>query len=133
MIFVTPFDVILLWFQVEYKAPDLIQYLPYEKKRPANRFRFTTNRPWTEEFKRQNENIRDPVFVEPISEWIVFRGDRVELLVGRDKGKQGIVSQVIRNWDLAICNRNNQCGICYLPILLYHLSLRILRKCGLKY
>lgn len=29
-----------------------------------------------------------------------FRGDRVEILVGKDKGKQGIVSQVIqeRNW-----------------------------------
>lgn len=29
-----------------------------------------------------------------------FRGDRVEIMVGKDKGKQGIVSQVIqeRNW-----------------------------------
>lgn len=29
-----------------------------------------------------------------------FRGDRVEVLVGKDKGKQGLVSQVIpeRNW-----------------------------------
>lgn len=33
-------------------------------------------------------------------EWSYFKGDRVELLVGRDKGRQGIVSQVIqeRNW-----------------------------------
>ena len=32
--------------------------------------------------------------------WSFFRGDRVEVLVGRDKGKQGIVTQVIqeRNW-----------------------------------
>lgn len=32
--------------------------------------------------------------------WSFFRGDRVELLVGRDKGKQGIISQIIqeRNW-----------------------------------
>ena len=32
--------------------------------------------------------------------WGFFRGDRVELLVGRDKGKQGIIKQVIqeRNW-----------------------------------
>lgn len=33
-------------------------------------------------------------------EWSYFRGDRVEVLVGRDKGKQGIVKQIIqeRNW-----------------------------------
>lgn len=33
-------------------------------------------------------------------QWSFFRGDRVEVLVGRDKGKQGIVKQVIqeRNW-----------------------------------
>lgn len=33
-------------------------------------------------------------------EWSYFRGDRVEVLVGRDKGKQGIVRQIIqeRNW-----------------------------------
>ena len=32
--------------------------------------------------------------------WSFFKGDRVELLVGKDKGKQGIVKQVIeeRNW-----------------------------------
>ncbi len=56
--------------------------------------RFTTNRPWTQEFQKQNEGYRDPIFLEPISEWSIFRGDRVEILIGRDKGKQGIVSQV---------------------------------------
>lgn len=32
--------------------------------------------------------------------WSFFRGDRVELLVGRDKGKQGFVCQIFqeRNW-----------------------------------
>lgn len=40
------------------------------------------------------------VFLEPIADWSYFKGDRVEILVGRDKGKQGIVKQVIaeRNW-----------------------------------
>lgn len=60
------------------------------------------NRPWTGQFRQQNMpgNIRKKVFLEPISEWSFFRGDRVEVLVGKDKGKQGIVSQVIpeRNW-----------------------------------
>lgn len=33
-------------------------------------------------------------------EWSYFRGDRVEIMVGKDKGKQGLVIQVIpeRNW-----------------------------------
>lgn len=32
--------------------------------------------------------------------WSYFRGDRVEILVGRDKGKQGFISQIFqeRNW-----------------------------------
>lgn len=35
-----------------------------------------------------------------LASWIFFRGDRVEILVGKDAGKQGIVTQVIqeRNW-----------------------------------
>lgn len=35
-----------------------------------------------------------------LENWLFFRGDRVEVLVGRDKGKQGIITQVIqeRNW-----------------------------------
>lgn len=43
---------------------------------------------------------RKKVFVEPIKEWSFFRGDRVEILVGPDKGKQGIINQIIqeRNW-----------------------------------
>lgn len=45
-------------------------------------------------------NIRKKVFLEPIAEWTYFKGDRVTVLVGRDKGKQGIIKQVIpeRNW-----------------------------------
>ncbi|XP_015603678.1 probable 39S ribosomal protein L24, mitochondrial [Cephus cinctus] len=76
------------------------QFLPrtIEKKN----FRFTTNRPWTMPFYFQNlPNLnRKPVLVEPIKDWSIFRGDRVEILVGRDKGKQGIVTQIIRerNW-----------------------------------
>jgi len=66
------------------------------------KFRFTTNRPWTGQFRQQNlpGTIRKKVFLEPIEEWSYYRGDRVEVLVGRDKGKQGIVKQVIqeRNW-----------------------------------
>lgn len=33
-------------------------------------------------------------------EWSYFKGDRVQVLIGRDKGKQGFISQIIqeRNW-----------------------------------
>lgn len=36
-------------------------------------------------------------------EWGYFRGDRIEVLVGKDKGKQGFINQVIceRNWVIA--------------------------------
>jgi len=87
--------------QVEWKTPNRINYLPSTIKKQAEVFRFTMNRPWTDEFKRQNDNNRKKrPFVEPIKDWIIFRGDRVEILVGKDRGKQGVVSQIIqeRNW-----------------------------------
>nr|CAG4641067.1 EOG090X0ADH [Eulimnadia texana] len=87
--------------QVYWKAPrNLPQYLPKDLQR--HKFRFTMSRPWTEEFRRQNApNLhRKKVFVEPIKEWSFFRGDRVEILVGKDKGKQGTVQYIVqeRNW-----------------------------------
>ncbi|KAF4524279.1 hypothetical protein B566_EDAN012042 [Ephemera danica] len=87
--------------QVEWKTPrGKPQYLPRTIER--KKFRFTTNRPWTAAFLHQNQPgmPNRPVLVEPVLEWGFFRGDRVEVLVGKDKGKQGIVSQIIqeRNW-----------------------------------
>lgn len=88
-------------FQVYWKTPSgKPQYLPRTVER--KRYRFTSNRPWTGQFRQQNMPgmIRKKVFIEPIENWTFFRGDRVEVLVGPDKGKQGIVRQVIqeRNW-----------------------------------
>jgi len=85
--------------QVEWKTPDLPQYLPRTVKRRS--YQFGVHRPWTDEFKRENEGPEyEPTWVEPILHWPVFKGDRVEILVGRDKGKHGIVAQVYqeRNW-----------------------------------
>lgn len=86
--------------QVEWKTPNRPNYLPRTVKKPTYQFRFTSNRPWTDEFRRQNENRRNKVYTEPVKDWNFFRGDRVEVLVGRDRGKQGIVAQIIqeRNW-----------------------------------
>lgn len=100
--------------QVYWKNPKGPQYRPNtEIKR--KKFHFSIYRPWTAEFRQQNAPGRHhkKVFVEPIKEWSFFRGDRVEVLVGRDKGKQGIVKSIIeeRNWVLVE-------GLnCYLKVL----------------
>lgn len=59
-------------------------------------------RPWEFEFQRLNQNgvkTRE-IFVEPIKNWSFFRGDRVEVIRGPDKGKQGIINYIVkeRNW-----------------------------------
>ncbi|XP_029646497.1 probable 39S ribosomal protein L24, mitochondrial isoform X5 [Octopus sinensis] len=64
------------------------------------------DRPWTDAAKHMNltKNAKATklrsTLVEPIKDWLIFRGDRVEILTGKDKGKQGIVTQIIkeRNW-----------------------------------
>jgi len=68
--------------------------------------RHTFQRPWTEKYWTDNppkkgNHVIVPA-VEPIREedWMWFRGDRVELLTGPDKGKQGIINGIVqeRNW-----------------------------------
>lgn len=87
--------------QVYWRTPQgKPQYLPATVER--KKYRFTTNRPWTHQFRQQNMPglQRKKVFIEPVEKWTFFKGDRVEVLVGKDKGKQGIVKQIIqeRNW-----------------------------------
>ncbi|XP_055837394.1 probable 39S ribosomal protein L24, mitochondrial [Episyrphus balteatus] len=94
--------------QVYWKTPrGLPNYLPKTLER--KKFRYTTNRSWTGQFRQQNlpGTIRKKVFIEPIEEWNYFRGDRIEVLTGKDKGKHGIITQVIpeRNW--VICEGTN--------------------------
>ena len=61
-------------------------------------------RPWTQDYWRTINVSQKPhgLFVKPIkeSDWMWFRGDRVEILTGDDKGKQGIINYVVqeRNW-----------------------------------
>lgn len=87
--------------QVEYKTPrGFPQYLPRTLQRED--YYFDIHRPWTEEFRKDNEIGKKikKVYVEPIKDWSFFKGDRVEILKGKDKGKQGTVAQIIqeRNW-----------------------------------
>ncbi|KAL4629540.1 putative 39S ribosomal protein L24, mitochondrial precursor [Arapaima gigas] len=69
-------------------------------------YRFSTSRPWTVAAKKLNPpgKKRRKVFVEPIAheDWSVFRGDTVEILSGKDEGKQGKVVQVFRNRNWVI-------------------------------
>lgn len=51
-------------------------YPQYPKAQVARKkFRFTTNRPWTGQFRLQNERDvhRKKVFLEPVGEWSFFR------------------------------------------------------------
>ncbi|XP_019868916.1 probable 39S ribosomal protein L24, mitochondrial [Aethina tumida] len=87
--------------QVYWKNPKGPQYKPNAVVQ-RKKFNFGVDRPWTAQFRQDNSpgKYHRKVFVEPVKEWSFFRGDRVEVLVGKDKGKQGIIKQVIqeRNW-----------------------------------
>ncbi|XP_014476787.1 PREDICTED: probable 39S ribosomal protein L24, mitochondrial [Dinoponera quadriceps] len=87
--------------QFDWKTPrGKPNYLPRTIGR--KRFYFSIHRPWTSQFRRDNlyGHNRKFIHVEPIKNWSFFRGDRVEILVGTDKGKQGIVKEIYqeRNW-----------------------------------
>ncbi|TRY74351.1 hypothetical protein DNTS_032045 [Danionella cerebrum] len=75
-----------------------------EKVVAPHSYRYGMSRPWTAAAKKRNPpgKQRRKVFVEPIdkNDWHVFKGDTVEILSGKDQGKQGNVAQVIRkrNW-----------------------------------
>lgn len=83
------------------RAPNLPQY---EQKI----FRYKTEayydewRPWEQEFEKLNRlgQATPEIFVEPIRQFPFFRGDRVEVLKGPEKGVQGIVNYIVkeRNW-----------------------------------
>ncbi|XP_065297655.2 large ribosomal subunit protein uL24m [Dermacentor albipictus] len=85
--------------QVEWRTPKGPQYRPAVIQR--KKYYYGLARPWQSDFWKDNMPgvPSKHVFVEPIV-WTVFRGDRVEVLVGKDKGKQGIVNYIVkeRNW-----------------------------------
>jgi len=87
--------------QVEWRTPKLPQYRQVAIEKKESEFRYTMNRPWTKEFEQQNDpgSTPRPVKVQPV-DWAFFKGDRVQVLVGKDTGKQGIVNYIVkeRNW-----------------------------------
>ncbi|XP_065169036.1 large ribosomal subunit protein uL24m [Atheta coriaria] len=87
--------------QVYWRNPKGIQYKP-DAEIKRKKFKFGLHRPWTFAFRQDNQPGRysSKIFIEPVKEWSFFRGDRVEILVGKDKGKHGYVREIIqeRNW-----------------------------------
>jgi len=85
--------------QIEWQTPKGPQYMRRTVERRV--FHYGLHRSWTEDFWRDNMpgKVIAPQVVPPI-DWKIFRGDRVEILVGKDKGKHGIVNMVIKecNW-----------------------------------
>lgn len=70
--------------QVYWRNPKGIQYKPNAVMQ-RKKFNFSVHRPWSQQFLNDNQaRTHSPkVFVEPIKEWSFFRGDRVEVLVGK--------------------------------------------------
>ena len=71
-------EVILIhsYSQVYWKNPKGPNFRPNVAHRQGI-WRFTTNRPWTDEHQRSNERVPSRVVVEPLKTWDYFRGDRV--------------------------------------------------------
>lgn len=86
---------------LSHRAPRLPQYRQKIFRYRLNAY-YDKWRPWESEFERLNDQgVKvSPVFVEPIKHWSFFRGDRVQVLKGPDKGKQGIINYIVkeRNW-----------------------------------
>lgn len=93
--------------KVEWKTPDGPEF--QKKMRVSGIPRHTMDRPWSQAFWQKNPpfgvhdivNDNEPI-VMPIKDddWMWFRGDRVEILKGEDKGKQGYINYIVqeRNW-----------------------------------
>lgn len=62
---------------------------------------YNEKRPWTTDALIENffKTKKKPL-VEPVQKQTIFKGDIVEVLVGKDKGKKGVVKKVVteRNW-----------------------------------
>jgi len=94
--------------KVEWKTPDSDGHQFQQKMRVSAIPRHTMDRPWTDvfwqknpPFKTHDSRLKEPIIM-PIKDddWMWFRGDRVEILKGEDKGKQGYINYIVqeRNW-----------------------------------
>ncbi|TRY74790.1 hypothetical protein TCAL_00652 [Tigriopus californicus] len=90
-------------YKLKYKPP--VAHPAFKQAIETSRIpEFTMDRPWSAAYWEQHEP-HAPVqnnYVEPIldEDWMWFKGDRVQILVGPDKGKQGYINYVVqeKNW-----------------------------------
>lgn len=86
---------------VKYKTPKGRNFQRRTERYNYNPY-FDKDKPWSAEFQSNNqEGFNYPrIYVEPLKRFPIFKGDRVEILAGKDKGKFGVVSYVVeeRNW-----------------------------------
>ncbi|KAL1459637.1 hypothetical protein WDU94_011601 [Cyamophila willieti] len=93
--------------QVYHVYPKGPQYTKVDQGKDDH-FVFGPERPWEYEFLKRNNpadysrKFKPPPLIEPIKNWNIFKGDRVEILVGKDKGKQGIVLQIFQEINSVI-------------------------------
>jgi len=87
------------------KATGYSIYKPLQgwRHRRKREWIYTENPPWTDAGKDANKpKMKLQEFIEPIaaSQWKIFKGDRVQILNGVDRGKVGIVCLIVkeRNW-----------------------------------
>ena len=91
--------------RVEWKSPNHPRYAP--RCRSFVPKYHSLERPWTQGYMAKHgpggrSVVRDNTVVvpcvEPIKEadWMWFRGDRVEILTGPDKGKQGYIDSIVQ-------------------------------------
>ena len=52
---------------------------------------YDENAPWTSvaQFKNNPSKKKKPILVPPLLEWTFFRGDKVQIMKGKDEGKIG--------------------------------------------
>jgi len=77
--------------KIKYKSSNGPEFIP--KLETVTIHKHTLDRPWTQQYWMKNPakgQFEDAV-IEPIlqEDWMWFRGDRVEIMKGPDKGKQG--------------------------------------------
>lgn len=86
---------------IEWKTPPYPNYQPRTVRYRKNAY-YDIYRPWTTDFQDQNApNVEHPkIFIEPIKQFPIFLGDIVQVMRGKDRGKQGTVNYVVekRNW-----------------------------------
>lgn len=86
---------------IETRKPNLPQFVKKIYRYKKNAY-YDIWRPWEREFELLNRSgVKNrKVFVEPMRYFPMYLGDRVEILKGKDKGKQGLVKYIVheRNW-----------------------------------